>query len=114
MCPQQVPGVEVTFGFTARPGPDGQPGEPTGTFRVGETVGVYFEVTRLESPLVMVVVRVESQDRVFPVGQPQPLDRPGRHAVSVNTQGGSPGLHAFALASPQSQAVAFVVPFLLQ
>lgn len=106
--------MEVTGGFTARPGPDGQPTEPTGTFRVGETVGVYFEVTRMDSPLVMVFVRVESQDRVIPVGQPQPLDRPGRHGVSINTQGGSPGLYAFALASPQSQAVALVVPFLLQ
>ncbi len=118
ICPQQVPGVEVDGGVTVRVGPDGQPTEPAGVFRVGETVGALFKLNRMDTQLVRVWVRVESQERVIPVSQPQPLQaEPGSATLAtLATQGGSPGLYAFALAVPQGgqPAVVLVIPFALQ
>ena len=118
ICPQQVPGVEVDGGFAVRLGPDGRPTERAGIFRVGEPVGVLFKLNRMETQVLYVWVRIESQERIIPVTQPAPVQaEPGRAALAqLNTQGGQPGLHAFALAVPQGgqPAVVLVVPFALQ
>ncbi|MDR7416002.1 MAG: hypothetical protein QN193_03435 [Armatimonadota bacterium] len=116
ICPQQVPGVEIGGGMTVRLGPDGMPTEPAGVFRVGERVGVDYTILRMDTQVVRVVVRVESQERVIPVNQPEPEDKPGRFLYRLDTGGGSPGLYAFALAVPQGgqPAVVLVIPFALQ
>lgn len=118
ICPQQVPGVEVDGGVTVRVGPDDRPTEPAGVFRVGETVGALFKLNRMDTQVVRVWVRIESQERVIPVTQPQPLQaEPGKATLAtLATQGGQPGLYAFALAVPQSgqPAVVLVIPFALQ
>lgn len=116
ICPQRVPGVEIGGGMTARLGPDGMPAEPAGIFRVGETVGVDYSVLRMDAQLVRVFVRIESQERVFPVTQPEPEKGPGRFLFRLQTQGGQPGLYAFALAAAQSgqPAVVLLIPFALQ
>jgi hypothetical protein len=118
ICPQQVPGVEVDGGVAVRVGPDDRPTEQAGVFRVGETVGALFKLNRMDTQVVRVWVRIESQERVIPVTQPQPLQaEPGRATLAtLATQGGQPGLYAFALAVPQSgqPAVVLVIPFALQ
>ena len=118
ICPQQVPGVEVDGGVAVRVGPDYRPTEQAGVFRVGETVGALFKLNRMDTQVVRVWVRIESQERVIPVTQPQPLQaEPGRATLAtLATQGGQPGLYAFALAVPQSgqPAVVLVIPFALQ
>lgn len=116
ICPQQVPGVEIGGGMTVRLGPDGMPTEPAGVFRVGEQVGVDYTILRMDTKVVRVVVRIESQERVIPVNQPEPEEKPGRFLYRLATGGGSPGLYAFALAVPQSgqPAVVLVIPFALQ
>lgn len=118
ICPQQVPGVEVDGGVTVRVGPDGRPTEPAGVFRVGENVGALFKLNRMDAQVVALWVRVESQERVIPVTQPQPLQaEPGRATLAtLGTQGGQPGLHSFVLAVPQGgqPAVVLLIPFALQ
>jgi hypothetical protein len=111
-----VPGVEVEGGFATRLSPDGQPTEPAGVFRVGEQVGIVYGVRRADSQLFRAVFRVESQERVVPVMQPQPLEGPGRFRFRLDTAQGSPGLYAFALVVPQGgqPAVVLLVPFALQ
>ncbi|MDQ7801913.1 MAG: hypothetical protein QN142_04405 [Armatimonadota bacterium] len=116
ICPQQVPGVEVEGGMAVRLGPDGKPTEPAGTFRVGEPVGILFGVRRMETQVVTLVVKIESQERVVPVTNPQPVEKPGRTLYTLDTQGGSSGLYGFVLAVPQGgqPAVVLLVPFALQ
>ncbi|MCS7173666.1 MAG: hypothetical protein N0A24_09905 [Armatimonadetes bacterium] len=92
------------------------PTEPAGVFRVGEKVGVDYRVTRMDTQVVRLFVRIESQERVIPVVNPEPLEGPGRHLYSLDTSQGSPGLYAFVLAVPQGgqPAVVLLVPFALQ
>lgn len=116
ICPQQAPGVEIGGGMTVRLGPDGMPTGPAGQFRVGERVGVDYLILRMDTQVVRLFVRVESQDRVIPVTQPEPEERAGRFLYRLDTQGGQPGLYAFVLAVPQGSqpVVVLIVPFALQ
>ena len=116
ICPQQVPGVEIGGGMTVRLGPDGMPTGPAGQFRVGERVGVDYLILRMDAQVVRLFVRVESQERVIPVTQPEPEEKAGRFLYRLDTQGGQPGLYAFVLAVPQGgqPAVVLIVPFALQ
>ncbi|MCS7234776.1 MAG: hypothetical protein RMM30_02190 [Armatimonadota bacterium] len=102
--------------MTVRLGPDGMPTGAAGVFRVGEKVGVDYQVARMDRQVVRLFVRIESQDRVIPVVNPEPLEGPGRHLYRLDTTSGSPGLYAFVLAVPQGgqPAVVLLVPFALQ
>ncbi len=102
--------------MTTRLGPDGRPAEPAGIFRVGETVGVDYHILRMDAQVVRVFFRIESQDRVFPVTQPEPETGPGRFLFRLQTQGGQPGLYAFALLAARSgqPAPVLLIPFALQ